>query len=92
MGHFVDVLPRQSLGIVLKKLNLTQQKQNTQTITQNKPKKLNLTRTDCNIQYNHRLECGPMPNVMAAVAPSVQCCKVWLTPTTTVPCGNAAKT
>jgi len=26
------------------------------------------------------------------VAPSVQRCKVWLTPTTTVPCSNAAKT
>ena len=26
------------------------------------------------------------------MAPSVQRCKVWLTPTTTVPCSNAAKT
>jgi len=26
IGHFGDVLPSQSLGIVLKKLNLTQQK------------------------------------------------------------------
>jgi len=37
-----------------------------------------------------------MPNVMAAlpyiVAPSVQRCRVWLTPTTRVPCSNAAKT
>jgi len=37
-----------------------------------------------------------MPNVMAAlpniVAPSVQRSKVWLTPTTGVPCSNAAKT
>jgi len=37
-----------------------------------------------------------MPNVMAALpntgAPSVQCRKVWLTPTTRVPCSNAAKT
>jgi len=38
-----------------------------------------------------------MPNVMAALpntmrAPSVQRRKVWLTPTTRVPCGNAAKT
>jgi len=39
-----------------------------------------------------------MPNVMAAlpniggVAPSVQRRKVWLTPTTTVSCSNAAKT
>jgi len=36
-----------------------------------------------------------MPNVMAAcqiqVAPSVQCRKVWLTPTTTVPHSNAAQ-
>jgi len=30
-----------------------------------------------------------MPNVMAA--PSVQCRKVSLTPSTTVPCSNAAK-
>jgi len=27
IGHFRDVLPSQSLGLVLKKLNLTQQKQ-----------------------------------------------------------------
>jgi len=37
-----------------------------------------------------------MPNVMAAlpniVVPSVQRRKVWMTPTTTVPCSNAAKT
>ena len=32
-----------------------------------------------------------MPNVMVAL-PSVQRCKVWLTPTTGVPCSNAAKT
>jgi len=30
IGHFGDVLPSQSLGVVLKKLNLTQQKQITQ--------------------------------------------------------------
>jgi len=45
---------------------------------------------------NDELECGPMPNVMAALpnigGPSVQCCKVWLTPTTRVPCSNATKT
>jgi len=29
IGHFRDVLPSQSLGVVLKKLNLTQQKQTT---------------------------------------------------------------
>jgi len=43
----------------------------------------------------HELECGPMSNVMAAlpnaVAPSVQRRKIWLTPTTRVPCSNAAK-
>ena len=35
-----------------------------------------------------------MPNVMDAlvVVPSVQHRKVWLTPTTRVPCSNAAKT
>jgi len=44
------------------------------------------------------LECGPMPSVMAAlpniggVAPSVQRRKIWLTPTTKLPCSNAAKT
>jgi len=30
IGHFGDILPSQSLGIVLKKLNLTQKKQTTQ--------------------------------------------------------------
>ena len=39
----------------------------------------------------NKLGCGPMPNVMVAL-PSVQRCKVWLTPTTGVPCSNAAKT
>jgi len=43
------------------------------------------------------LECGPMPNVMAALpniggALSGQRRKVWLTPNTGVPCSNAAKT
>ena len=39
------------------------------------------------------LECGPMPNVMVALPNiGVQRRKVWLTPTTTVPCSNAAKT
>jgi len=35
-----------------------------------------------------------MPNVMAALpnTASVQCHKVWLTPTTRVPCTNAVKT
>jgi len=37
-----------------------------------------------------------MPNVMVALlnigGPSVQRRKVWLTPTTRVPCSNAAKT
>ena len=41
------------------------------------------------------LECGPMPNMMAALpnmgGASVQRCKVWLTPTTRVPGSNAAK-
>jgi len=30
IGHFGDARPRQSLDVVLKKLNLTQQKQTTQ--------------------------------------------------------------
>jgi len=42
------------------------------------------------------LECGQMPNVMAALpnisAAPVQCRKVWLMPTTRVSCCNAAKT
>jgi len=41
------------------------------------------------------LECGPMPNVMVALpnmgGASVQRRKVWLTPTTWLPCSNAAK-
>jgi len=36
------------------------------------------------------LECGPMPNVM--VARPLFNVEVWLTPTTRVPCSNAAKT
>jgi len=42
------------------------------------------------------LECGPMPNVVVALpnigGASVQRRKVWLTPTTRVPCSNTAKT
>jgi len=30
IGHIRDILPSQSLGVVLKKLNLTEQKQTTQ--------------------------------------------------------------
>jgi len=33
IGHFRDVLPNHSTGIVLKKLNLTQQKQAIQWVT-----------------------------------------------------------
>jgi len=39
-------------------------------------------------QNKHKVECETMPNVMATL-PSR---KVWLTPTTGVPCSNAAKT
>ena len=44
----------------------------------------------------NKLECGPMPNVMAAL-PNIggavfQRRKVWLTPTSRVPCSNDAKT
>jgi len=49
--------------------------------------------------HNITLECGPIPNVMAALpniggvlCSCVQRRKVWLTPTTKVPCSNAAKT
>ena len=38
------------------------------------------------------LECGPMPNVMAALPNIRGARKVWLAPTTTEPCSNAAKT
>ena len=43
-----------------------------------------------------KLECGLMPNVMAAL-PNIggalcQRRKVWLTPTTRLPCSNASKT
>ena len=42
-----------------------------------------------------KLECGPMPNVIIALpnigGASVQCRKVWLTPTARVSCSNAAK-
>jgi len=40
-----------------------------------------------------KLECGPMPNVMAAL-PNISSalCSTPLTPTTKVPCTNAAKT
>ena len=49
------------------------------------------------IKDKHKqLECGPMPNVMVALpnigGASVQRRKVWLTPTTRMPCSNAAKT
>jgi len=43
-------------------------------------------------QNIYELECGPMPNVMAALPPSVQHRKLWLIPTTRVPCINVAKT
>jgi len=40
IGHFRDVLPSQSLGVALKKLNVTQQQQTTQEqIVQAKPRK-----------------------------------------------------
>jgi len=46
--------------------------------------------------FHMQLECGPMPNVMAALPNTggALCStpKVWLTPTTRVPCSNAAKT
>jgi len=47
-------------------------------------------------QKRHQLECGPMPNVMAAL-PNIGGAlywtpAVWLMPTTRVPCSNAAKT
>jgi len=45
---------------------------------------------------DRQLECGPMPNVMAALpnigGAAIQHRKVWLTPTTRVPRSNATKT
>jgi len=54
IDHFGDVLPSQSPGTVLKKLNLRQQNQTyTKKWTWHNPKKLNLTQINCNTQYNH---------------------------------------
>ena len=53
IGHFGDVLPSQSLGVVLQKTNLIQQKHK-QTTTQNNLQKPNLTQINCNTQHNHR--------------------------------------
>jgi len=48
------------------------------------------------VKSSFKLECGPVPNVMAALpnvgGASVQRRKVWLARTTRVPCSNAAKT
>jgi len=54
-------------------------------------------------QMQSKLECGPMPNLMAAQPNTggalckgslipflVPRCKVWLTPAAAVPCSNAA--
>jgi len=42
IGHFGDVLPSQSLGLVLKKLNQTQKsKQHRNKTTETNPKKIN---------------------------------------------------
>jgi len=52
--------------------------------------RLRVYHSACN--NNNKLECGPMPNVMAAL-PNIGgalCCNVWLTPTTRVSCSNAA--
>jgi len=51
---------------------------------------------DVYMPYHIKIECGPMLNVMAAL-PNVggALCssrKVWLAPSTGVPCSNAAKT
>ena len=45
--------------------------------------------------YRNKLECGPMPNVIVGVGRPAEYrfnAAVWLTPTTRVPCSNAAKT
>jgi len=56
-GPFGDVLPSQSLGVVLKKLNLTQQKQTTQ-----EPNGLSETRkTHKTPNLNKRTENKPEP-------------------------------
>jgi len=50
----------QSLSIVLNKPNPTQQTQKRRRAATSKPK-------DTISQNKHKLECGPMPNVMAAL-------------------------
>ena len=57
-GHFGDVLPSQSLGLVLEKLNLTQQKQTTQ---EQNGTNLNRQKTH-SITYNHKSKWKPSFN------------------------------
>jgi len=64
---------------------LTQQSDIT---NEKKKNKFNVTDKGSDNKFIDKLECGPMPNVMVAV----QRRKVWLTPTTRMPCSNAAKT
>ena len=56
----------------------------------------NLRRLRLGEEKKKQLECGPMPNVMAALPNTGGAlCSTpqrWLTPTTRVPCSNAAKT
>jgi len=51
IGHFGDVLPSQSLGVVLKKLNITQQKQMTQE--QNTLSKSRKTQENAKPKHTH---------------------------------------
>jgi len=81
IGHFRDVLPSQSLGLVLKNLNLTQEKQQ----HKNKP--------ECGPMPNLM---ATRPNIGGAVCESsvilflVPHRKVWLRTAAGVPCSNAA--
>ena len=68
-GPLGDDLHSQSLGIVLKKLNLSQQKH---TYTNN-PKKLNLTQINCNTQYNHRKAKSNQQTTVRSVPMCVHC-------------------
>ena len=105
LHHFGDILPSQYVGIVLKKLYLARQKQTTRE--QNSLSDTRKTQTMLNIskrtKTKPKLECGSMPNVMAAQANIggalcessliqflVPCRKVWLTSGAGVPCSDAA--
>ena len=58
IGHFRDVLPNQSTGIVLKKLNLTQQKQAIQWATWTKNLELSIPKGSLLQEVEEETQCG----------------------------------